>query len=175
MEKAGDLSTCPGCGAKLPRRDLRTDERANASAECWGKYCELIAYTLSLRDPAFPHQLAVDAYAAQHTGKNSKPIGISFALIGLCLVREYGYTGRQAQKAHIFLAGRSRSWKKFSPPPCFSWPMTAADVLKAPPGPARLRMINKWASSVWDGWSKEHAGVRQLIRMHFNPEKTKFL
>ena len=56
---------------------------------------ELYAYTL-LRDRSeFIHQHAVDAYAAQHIGKETKPIVLAAALIGLYLFTERGYTGRR--------------------------------------------------------------------------------
>ncbi len=48
-------------------------------------YNELSYYTLSHPDPAFIHQNIVDAYTAQHAGQDTKPIAITFALIGLYL------------------------------------------------------------------------------------------
>ncbi len=49
------------------------------------KYYELAYYTLSHPDPAFIHQHAVDAFTAQNANAGSKPISITFALIGLYL------------------------------------------------------------------------------------------
>ena len=97
---------CTGCGA-----EMRDD-----AAGCLGLYHELSVHTLSDRDPTFPHQLAVDAYAAQHAGAAPKPITTAFALIGLYLVNERGFTGRQAQRAHMFLGRRRQEWPRFSPP-----------------------------------------------------------
>jgi len=81
---------CTGCGA-----EMRDDVEG-----CLGLYHELSVHTLSDRDPTFPHQLAVDAYAAQHAGTAPKAITTAFTLIGLYLVNERGFTGRQAQRAH---------------------------------------------------------------------------
>ena len=53
---------CTGCGAEM------RDEAAG----CLGLYHELSVHTLSDRDPTFPHQLAVDAYAAQHAGADAE-------------------------------------------------------------------------------------------------------
>ena len=71
----------------------------NASAECQRLCHELSLYTLSHGDAFFIHQVAVDAYAAQHAGPASKPITVAFALIGLCLLLERGHTGRAVQRA----------------------------------------------------------------------------
>lgn len=87
--------TCPGCGLRVPVSAACADERYNASAECWQAYGELSAYTLARGYGAFIHQLAVDTYAAQHSGERVRPIGTAFALIGLYLTFERGYSGRQ--------------------------------------------------------------------------------
>ena len=71
---------------------------------------ELTFYTLAHGDPAFIHQNVVDAFAAQHADESSKPIYVVFALVGLYLCVEKGFTGKQAQKAHMQLAKRRRNW-----------------------------------------------------------------
>lgn len=45
-------------------------------------YDELQAYTLAHGDPAFIHQHVVDAWAAQHADEETKPIALTFALVG---------------------------------------------------------------------------------------------
>jgi hypothetical protein len=64
-------------------------------------YEELAAWTLGLGDAAFLHQRVVDAWAAQHATAKSKPINIAFALLGLYLHLEHGFSGREVQLAHI--------------------------------------------------------------------------
>jgi hypothetical protein len=58
-------------------------------------YHELTVYTLSHQDPSFIHQHAVDAFAAQTAGETTKPITLTFALVGLYLRSERQYSGRQ--------------------------------------------------------------------------------
>jgi len=60
---------CPGCGVRLPVSEAQPDGRYNASAECLRLYGELTAYTLTRGDVEFIHQLAVDAYCAQHIAR----------------------------------------------------------------------------------------------------------
>jgi hypothetical protein len=62
-------------------------------------YDELCAYTLTRGDVEFVHQLVVDARTAQQANATTKPIGIFFALVGLYLHVEHGWTGRQVQRA----------------------------------------------------------------------------
>jgi hypothetical protein len=116
---------------------------------------ELSIYTLSLRDPWFIHQLVVDTYAAQHVTPDQKPIAGSFALIGLYLVYEKGFTGKQVQSVHMQIAGKQKTWPKFIAP-TIKWELTVEDVMKIPPGEKRDEMIKKWGESVWEMWRKDH-------------------
>ena len=79
------MTRCPGCGLELEATDWPEPQGFAASRECWQKYGELASVTQALRDPAFPHQYAVDAYAAQHALPDSPPIRTTFALVGLYL------------------------------------------------------------------------------------------
>lgn len=159
-------SVCPGCGVRLPIiADAQPDARYNASAECWQLYGELTAYTLSRGDwdgGTFIHQLAVDAYGAQHVRENSRPIGPAFALIGLYLTCERGYSGRQVQHMHTLLANRSKTWPRFTPP-ADRGAVTIADVLRAPEGEPRDAMLRRWGCAVWEAWAPEHERVKALL------------
>lgn len=155
---------CPGCGAHLPATDAPTDARYNASAECWQLNGELTVYTLTRgdRDGAFIHQLAVDAYAAQHASEHSKPFGTAFALIGLYFAFERGYTGRQVQHMHMLLARRTKEWPRFAHQG-HAGALTVADVMRAEPGDERDQALRRWGRAVWDAWAPDHARVESLI------------
>jgi uncharacterized protein DUF5946 len=167
---AGDiLVVCPGCGLRLPRLDDGvTNPHVSASPECQQLCHELSLYTLSHGDAFFIHQVAVDAYAAQHASPASKPITVAFALIGLCLLLERGHTARAVQRAHMRLANRSRRWPSFDPP-AHRGSVTVADVLRAAPGSERDSAIMRWASSVWMAWERAHPAVRTLIDQYEKP------
>lgn len=156
--------TCPGCGVRLPVSDAQPDGRYNASAECWQLYGELSAYTLARGYAPFIHQLAVDAYCAQHSGDNVRPIATTFALIGLYLTFERGYCGRQVQRIHGLLAQRAKRWPRFEPPGRVD-SLTVADVLHERPGQDRDSMLRQWGKSVWDAWSGERAGIESLLTL----------
>ena len=155
-------TTCPGCGLKLLSDEAGLDLRYNASIACRRLYDELSAFTLSSGDKDFIHQLAVDAYAAQHSGPQVKPISIAFALIGPFLVFERGYTGRQVQLAHMALAKTRRQW------PLFNRPITKArltifDALAGLTAQNYQAQIKSWAESVWEVWHSEHQAVSRLL------------
>lgn len=161
MADAGAV-ICPGCGLLVPATGATAPERSCASGECFERYGELSAYTLSLRDPEFLHQLVVDAYAAQHAGPPSKPLTTCFALVGLCLVCEHGLSGRAVQRAHRLLAEEKRDWPHFAPPPS-ERSLTVANVLEAPPGLTRNQAVRRWTESVWNIWHGQHSQVRALV------------
>ena len=127
-------------------------------------YHELAYYTLAHPDPAFIHQYIVDAFAAQDAAVETKPIKLTFALVGLFLHIERGYTGRQVQRAHMKLARNKRHWPTFPLPPDRG-AITAADVLRTPPGAERDRAIEDWMRSVWDAYRNCHDQVAELVRM----------
>lgn len=126
---------------------------------------ELLAYTLTHDDPAFIHQYVVDAWAAQRSTDDAKPIVRAFALIGLCLHLERGWTGRQVQLAHMRLARGHPTWPRFSPPADLG-AVTAIDVLAAAPGHARDEAIEAWCASVWAAWRGSHDAVARLVAKH---------
>lgn len=128
-------------------------------------YEELQCYTLARGDITFIHQHVVDAWAAQHADSSTKPIGLAFALMGLYLHVERGFTGRQVQRAHMALSRRSRSWPSF-PFPRERGTMTATQVMAAPPGPERDQAIDAWCESVWNAFGESHAAVAELLERH---------
>ncbi|HXG44976.1 MAG TPA: DUF5946 family protein [Gemmatimonadales bacterium] len=128
-------------------------------------YDELRAYTLSHRDPAFLHQHVVDAWTAQHADDRTKPIALAFALVGLCLHLERGFTGRQVQRVHMEMARRRKDWPAF-PLPSERGGITARDVVREPPGPARDRAIDLWCAAVWEAFRESRPKVIRLLAEH---------
>lgn len=119
---------------------------------------ELQLYTLALGDAEFVHQHVVDAWTLQHADERSKPIGLAFALLGLFLHLERGFTGRQVQRVHMDLARRREPLPTFRVPP-ERGRLTVVDVVTAEPGPERLRALDAWCASVWRACASEHEPV----------------
>ena len=131
------------------------------------KFYELSYYTLAHPDPAFIHQHIVDAFGAQTADENSKPIGVAFALMGLCLYLEKNYTGKQVQLAHMALARPNHEWPKFDLPQSRG-EVTVADVLNEPAGPERDAKIREWCRSVWQAYSASHQRVFELLSKYLH-------
>ena len=140
-------------------------DEGNASSAAQAAYDELASYTLTHAGAEFIHQHVVDAFAAQSATPATKPIGLTFALIGLYLHVERGFSGRQVQRAHMVLARRTRDWPTF-PLPAERGSMTALDVMAVPAGAERDRAIDAWCAAVWEAYRESAPLVAQLAHEH---------
>ena len=125
---------------------------------------KLFLYTLAHfeTDPTFIHQYAVDAWTAQNADEDTKGITICFALIGLYLYLEKGYTGKQVQDAHVKLTKQGKTWPTLQRPEDRG-DITVFDVLNTPPGPTRDQKIKAWCQSVWDAYASVQNQVKFLM------------
>jgi hypothetical protein len=113
-------------------------------------WSELYAYTLSRGDAEFVHQHVVDARCAQDADATTPFMRLSFALVGLYLHVERGYTGRQVQQVHTMLARRRPTWPALVVPSAAERPgVTARDLLAIPAGAPRDAAISAWCAEVW--------------------------
>jgi len=126
---------------------------------------ELRAYTLAHGDPSFIHQHVVDAFAAQRADERTKPITLTFALVGLYLHVERSWSGRQVQLAHVKLARQGQDWPTFLLP-LDRGTMTASDVMRTAPGAERDRMIDAWCAAVWEAYRSYRDDIITLLRKH---------
>jgi len=125
-------------------------------------YHALCAYTLAHPDPVFLHQYVVDTHCIQNASAETKGIAMSFALLGIYLAVEKNISGKQVQRFHMQMAKVRKRWPRFTPPPAPA-SITASDVMAAPPGAQRDKMILAWARAVWNSCTPEvQAQVRAL-------------
>jgi hypothetical protein len=128
-------------------------------------YDELTAYTLTRGYDVFIHQHVVDTFTAQHATPDTKPIAVAFALAGLYLHVERGFTGRQVQDAHRHMACEKRPWPTFVLPD-HRGAMTARDVIAVPPGDDRDRAIDVWCAAVWHAFAINREAVAVFLRAY---------
>ena len=124
-------------------------------------YDELYVYTMGRG--GFVLQHAVDAFGAQTASEDTKPIGLTFALVGLYLRVEKQFSGVRIQQVHMQLGKRRRQWPKI-PPPKDRGSITAAQVLAVPAGPDRDLAIDAWCRSVWSAFRDSHQTIIDLLR-----------
>ncbi len=129
-------------------------------------YNELLFYTLSHPDPEFfIHQYAVDAFAAQNADKNSKNITLVYAVAGLYLAVEKGFSGKQVQNAHlIFSKDKSDMPRIILPEDRGS--VTIKNVLNAEPGIERDEQIMYWCASVWKAFANNRDAIIAFCERH---------
>jgi uncharacterized protein DUF5946 len=126
-------------------------------------YDELSFYTLSLRDATFIHQHIVDAFTAQNANADTKPIAITFSLVGLYLHIEEKFSGKEVQRAHMKLAKQGGPWPWFELP-AERGAVQAIDVMAAEPGAGRDRAIDAWCVAVWNAFLVNRARVVELLK-----------
>ena len=135
----------------------------NAAPSELAAYDELQCYTLAHGGEAFIHQHVVDAWIAQHADERTKPIGLTFALVGLYLHLERGFSGWQVQRVHLALGRHKRGWPSFELPG-ERGSVTALQVVAEAPGPERDRTIDAWCASVWAAFRESHQAVAALVK-----------
>ena len=125
---------------------------------------ELSYYTLSHSDTDyFIHQLIVDAFTAQTADKDTKKISLVFSLVGLYLLIEKNYTGKQIQQAHTILS----NYKDYIPEiklPENRGEITISDVIKSEFD--RDEMIKKWCVSVWNAYEASKEDIKQFCETY---------
>ncbi|MEE9361155.1 MAG: DUF5946 family protein [Cellulophaga sp.] len=130
---------------------------------------ELSFYTLSHSDSDFfIHQLIVDAYTAQTANENTKKISLVFSLVGLYLLIEKNYTGKEIQRAHTLLS----NYKEFLPEvklPNDRGNITISEVLESELN--HDEMIKKWCSSVWKEYEFSKEEIKQYCEMYLFEKK----
>ena len=124
-------------------------------------YDELYAYTMGR--PGFILQHVVDARTAQRATEETRPMALFFALAGLLLHVERGFSGHQVQRVHMLLAKQQRQYPHI-PLPASKGGIGPADVLAAAAGPARDAAIDRWCRSVWEGFRASRDTVAEFLR-----------
>ena len=124
------------------------------------RWHELMACTLTLGDPGFIHQHVIDAYTAQNATRDSKPIAVVFALVGLYLHLDRGFNGREVQQAHMRLATPRRTWS-MPELPKHRGAIRVGDVLAAVPGDEFEVMVDVWCMSVWQRYEHLHGYIAE--------------
>ena len=128
-------------------------------------YDRLYVYTGTRGRETFVLQLVVDAHRAQIATTDTKPIAIVFALVGLYLHVEQGFTGLQVQQAHMQLGRKKHQWPTISLP-ADRGDITAEEVIKVPEGEERDAAISEWCRSVWGAYRENRQTIIHLLQHH---------
>jgi len=124
-------------------------------------YDELYLYTMGR--PRFILQHVVDAHAAQTATPDTKPMSVVFALAGLYLHVERGFSGDQVQRVHMLLAKARVPYPQL-PLPSDRGTLTPADALAAVPGAERDAAIDRWCAAVWDAFRESRDTILDYLQ-----------
>ena len=143
---------CPGCGELfLEDATLRAyDEYIESMPECWHTYSEILGREYGSAECFNVHRITLDAYAAQHLGKQRERKARQSAnlhLIGLYLV-----FGKKALHSEVLQFFKQATDLKYDWPlrTRLEWPtwMTVEEVVKATTPEEHQELVTKWGQSV---------------------------
>ncbi|MFF5207209.1 DUF5946 family protein [Streptosporangium sp. NPDC000396] len=157
------MTVCPGCGLVASAAGGPLPDGYGASAECWGRYGELLARSYAIAEYRHVHQLVVDTYVAQHPGGSSRQEiqRLALCLMTLCLFAGGEADPRDGPALHKqMMADRPDYFHWLQPPPQHDL-MTAVDVLAARDAIEHERLVWAWGRDVWGAWEPHHATIRQ--------------
>jgi len=128
-------------------------------------YEQLYVYSATRGRETFILQLVVDAYGAQIATNETKPIALVFALVGLFLHVEKGFTGLQVQRVHMQLGRKKHQWPAIILP-THRGDITALEMLNVSEGPERDAAISEWCHSVWQAYRDNRSTIIDLLQRH---------
>lgn len=172
MARDGDSATnmvsCPGCGMTAPATGGMLPAERGASAECWERYGELLARSYSIEAYRSVHQLAVDAYIAQHpAGMTRREIQtVALCLMTLCLFVENDVDPQEGSALHKRMVANRPRFRWLAPPPLHGL-TTVIDVLSASNAAEHERLVWTWGRDVWQAWAPHHSTIREWNALVF--------
>ncbi len=158
---------CAGCGARVPDIAGPTHLYMTSAPGCWALHGELVARGLDWTVGRGTYQLRTDAYATQHATnpdpRNRQSVAVH--LMSLCATFELGF---EAGRTTTLIGGWTHRPGGY--PDLISaarhGELTVVDALAAEDPEAYRTTVERWARSVWDGWSPAHAEIRRLLAEH---------
>ena len=164
---SGSEVVYPSCGLQMPRQEgASVGGYFHASPECWSVFTELVGAEFS---NAFlfgrVHQTTVDTYAVQHAGGMHPDKSIMIHLSGLYLVQQNGLQPTAVPPFLQKLAERVKQWPHL-PPPDLVTDITVFDVALASSTEEHIRLVRRWAATVWERWSEYHADIEAFLEQH---------
>jgi Family of unknown function (DUF5946) len=93
---------------------------------------------------------------------------LAFALVGLYLFVEKGYSGKEVQRFHTLMSKNKIEWPDFTLSSYNSETVDIFTVLATKSEKGRVEMIEKWCVSVWNANMDNHENVKELVAFYLN-------
>ncbi len=160
------LVPCPDCRAEFPDGPGPVHPYLGASPGCWKAYGEVLAKEYSDIRYGRVHRLTVDAYAAQHPGREERRASqsVTLHLVALHLTLEAHASHEAARAALAALATPAAKRRGFAwlRPPSSLGTLTVEHVRAAVDAADHCRRVEQWAACVWAAWAPHHPRIRGL-------------
>lgn len=161
-----ESAICPDCKAIVPKIEGVLHPYFGANAGCWKLYGQILEKEYS--DPSYMkiHRLTVDAYAAQHPGKNEARAAqsVNIHLMGLYLIFEKQTSFEFVRSALSKIVEKKNHKFEWLPPPQFLGALTILDVLDAKNHIEHSQKVTQWAQSVWKAWHPYRKEIENLAK-----------
>lgn len=151
----------------LPEQRGIVDPAVHASEACALVHGEVAGFQVDHPVMLRFHQLSADAYAAQHAGGATPLIRVGYALAGLWLSIEHGFSGEDVRAIHRRMGRPTAAWPSFASPVAPQDWLTIVDVaeagVRARSEAGHARAVSAWADSVWEIWNRASPGVDDAV------------
>ena len=133
-----------------------------SSPACWHLFGEILSREYSDQAYRDVYRLAVDAYAVQHPGQDSRQAiqSVGVHLVRLCLFIEHALDPRRANDAMLKAAKAKSQYHRLERPPHLG-EITVADVASTTSVEQHKAAVRAWAHSAWTAWAVHHDTVRR--------------
>ena len=160
---------CFACGAKSLNIEGECHKYMLSAPGCWDMFCEVMDKEFSDLRYSRAHQLTVDAYAAQHIGSQDDKRAVNSVNIHLASLYCIFELKINQAKAPNFRAEFAQFYKgkdilPILIPPKSLGELTIFEVWDNEDPNLHYGLAEKWASSVWQAWSHEHARIAKLVK-----------
>jgi hypothetical protein len=155
---------CPDCKALVDNIQGEVHPYFGANAGCWKLFGEILAREYGSLAYMKVHRLTVDAYAAQHPGRNEPRAAqsVNVHLMALYLILEKHMPFDFVTKALGKVVEKKKHNFTWLVPPSSLGAMTILDVAAANTPDQHAQLVWDWATSVWKAWEPRRKTIEEL-------------
>jgi hypothetical protein len=156
--------TCAGCGAVVDDVPGPVHAYMTSAPGCWMLHGELVVRGMRFGASRGTVQLRTDAYAAQHATnddtRNRQSVAVH--LMSLCATFDLGLVPGRTTSLIGGWTHRPGGYPDLISPERHG-DLTVVDALVAEDAATHVAAVERWARSVWDGWSTHHREIHELL------------
>lgn len=159
-----EYELCSGCGLRTEKSGGAVHKYLKSSPGCWANYGDVLVREYEKDEYWVVHELTVDAYALQHSGKKC-PQTISSATVHLASLYSYFERGKRLNELHGVkkkIVKRKNSFIWLEPPEDLT-AITVADILESKTASQHCLKIMEWAEYIFRKWELHYSTVARIL------------